>query len=152
MKILTQLVQWQVWLSDNFDLMRRDAWWSDNFDSPGFFCSWTISTQWQFWLSCWCDNFDSVGTVTISAQWQFWLDASWLVVMWQFRLTWFLLQFLSQFLLQLDNFDSVTILTQLTQWQSFTYRFAAKHGKLSNSLNNGPTRLRLRLWTGNVFV
>ena len=109
MIILTQLVQWQFWLSDNFDSMRRDAWWCDNFDSPGFFCSWTILTQWQFWFSCWCDNFGSVTILSQLVQCQFWLDASWLVVKWQFRLTWFLLQ--------LDNFDSVTILTQLLMWQ-----------------------------------
>ena len=64
MTILTQLFKWQFWLSDNFDSMRRGSWWCDNFDSPGFFCSfslsffcsWTILTQWQFWLSWLSDN------------------------------------------------------------------------------------------------
>ena len=127
--ILTQLLMWQFWLSDNFDSVgtvriltqwqfwldapRRVVKWQfrltwfllqlDNFDSV------TILTQllmWQFWLN---DNFDSVGTVTILTQWQFWLDAPRRVVMWQFWLTWFLLQ--------LDNFDSMTILTQLLMWQ-----------------------------------
>ena len=138
------LTQWQFWLDASWLVVKwqfRLTWFLlqlDNFDSV------TILTQllmWQFWLN---DNFDSDGTVTILTQWQFWLDAPRRVVKWQFRLTWFLLQ--------LDNFDSVTILTQLTQWQSFTYRFAAKHGKLSSSFNSCPTRLRLRLWTWCCFV